>query len=1014
MSEVLLKAIIHLFAIIAKEDDITEDERKTIEEFLNENLNRNAAENYLQMFDTIGAEKLKNQISHEEEVKEIQALCESVNKELTNRQKVVLILELIELILADQVVSPREEELLSEIGKAFNIQEDGITSIKKFVLGEKPEDFTSNNILIIDAEEWPDKSFQHLKRQHLSGFIAVLYLEDMDMYFVRHLGVSEIYLNGIPLRHAKTRILSTGSTIRESHIQPIFYSDIVNQFLKRRFASQLTFEARNISYRFRNGNLGIRDVSFSESSGTLIGLMGASGAGKSTLLNVLNGTDKPSEGQVLINGVDIHKQKDQIEGVIGFVPQDDLLIEDLTVYDNLYYAAKLCFGDRKQDEIDALVTRVLENLGLREIMDLKVGSPLKKTISGGQRKRLNIGLELLREPSILFVDEPTSGLSSRDSENIMDLLKELSLKGKLVFVVIHQPSSDIFKMFDKLLILDVGGYPIYYGNPVNALVYFRDIFNVVNKDQGECPECGNVNPEQIFNIIESRVVDEYGNFTKERKVDPVDWNKHFREKIKISTITHSDETPPSSLALPNLFNQLRVFISRDFFSKLSNTQYLSINLLEAPILGFLLAYSVRYFNIDDAVHTGYVFSKNINLPAYLFMSVIVALFMGLTVSAEEIIRDRKILKREAFLNLSWGSYLWSKLIILFALSAIQTFTFVLVGNYILEIKGMFLTYWAILFAVSCFANVLGLNISSAFNSAVTIYILIPILLIPQLLLSGVVVRFDKLNPHLSNESHVPVVGEIMTSRWALEAMMVSQFKENKYENMFFELDRDLANLEYYKTYYVPKLISELDYAHQNRNTQDPELIRKSEEALTTLRSEIRKELAKYGSDKFPYADDLTMEKLDESLYQRTHEFLETLKQVYSNEYNKANRKKDGLLQELTSSPEKRKQLDDLRNDFYNESVAMSVKNVSESQRIIEEKGRLVRKINPVYMELPEPDHPFDFRAQFYVAEKHFLGSYFNTFSFNLAVIWSMTILLMITLYFDLLRKLLKFFSSLSR
>ena len=102
---------------------------------------------------------------------------------------------------------------------------------------------------------------------------------------------------------------------------------------------------------------------------------------------------------------------------------------------------------------------VLEDLGLAESKDLKVGSPLKKTISGGQRKRLNIGLELFGEPAVLFCDEPTSGLSSRDSENIIDLLKELSLKGKLVFAVIHQPSSDIFKMFDKLLILDSGGFP---------------------------------------------------------------------------------------------------------------------------------------------------------------------------------------------------------------------------------------------------------------------------------------------------------------------------------------------------------------------------------------------------------------------------------------------------------------------------------------------------------------------------------------------------------------------------
>src|SRR5690606_4370396 len=128
-----------------------------------------------------------------------------------------------------------------------------------------------------------------------------------------------------------------------------------------------------------------------------------------------------------------------------------------------------------------------------------------------------------------------------------------------------------------------------------------------------------------------------------------------------------------------------------------------------------------------------------NLPAYMFMAVIVALFIGLTVSAEEIIRDQKIRKRESFLNLSNGSYLLSKITIMFFLSAIQTLSFILIGNTILEIDGMLLDYWIVLFSTACFANLLGLNISASFNSAVTIYILIPFLLIPQLIFSGVIV-----------------------------------------------------------------------------------------------------------------------------------------------------------------------------------------------------------------------------------------------------------------------------------
>jgi ABC-type multidrug transport system ATPase subunit len=162
--------------------------------------------------------------------------------------------------------------------------------------------------------------------------------------------------------------------------EPVYYGDILNKFKKFGQYPRLTLEGRSLSYTFKNGKLGLRDISLWEESGNLVALMGGSGAGKSTLLHVLNGSDSPSQGQVLINGIDIHKNPEKIEGVIGFVPQDDLLIEDLTVYQNLFYNAKLCFGDKSETEIDTLVTKVLEDLGLGR-RALKVNSPLRKTIS---------------------------------------------------------------------------------------------------------------------------------------------------------------------------------------------------------------------------------------------------------------------------------------------------------------------------------------------------------------------------------------------------------------------------------------------------------------------------------------------------------------------------------------------------------------------------------------------------------------------------------------------------------
>ncbi|MCK4701392.1 MAG: ABC transporter permease, partial [Bacteroidales bacterium] len=395
------------------------------------------------------------------------------------------------------------------------------------------------------------------------------------------------------------------------------------------------------------------------------------------------------------------------------------------------YNAKLCFGNYTEEEIIETVNKVLKNLGLFEIRNMKVGSPLNKKISGGQRKRLNIALELIREPSVLFLDEPTSGLSSRDSENILDLLKELALKGKLVFVVIHQPSSDIFKMFDKLIILDTGGFLIYNGDPIESIIYFKNKAHHANWNESECTDCGNVNPEQVFNIVESNVLDEYGKITNTRKISPPEWNGFYKKSLEENDekLEPADEIPEIHFKTPNKLKQFAIFVKRDVLSKLADTQYLVVTLLEAPILAFALAFLIKYWNESATNKLGYTLLDNSNLPIYIFMSIIVAFFMGLMVSAEEIIKDRKILKREAFLNLSWASYLFSKVAVLFAISAIQAFAFVMVGNTIIEIKGMYFAYWIVMFSVWASSNMLGLIISDSFKTVVTIYMLIPILLI---------------------------------------------------------------------------------------------------------------------------------------------------------------------------------------------------------------------------------------------------------------------------------------------
>ncbi|HPT22296.1 MAG TPA: ATP-binding cassette domain-containing protein, partial [Bacteroidales bacterium] len=465
MSEKILETLMQLFAIIAKPQANDSERRGVVEAFLKRLLNQELVQKYLSTYDEKYDEARKKLEKSSSERREgaiairIRKLCKEINEQgqLSQEQRIVVVIQVLEFCKSGgSEVTQLELGFVRTLAEGLNITSEEYELIEMFVLNSFSNIPATSNLLIVNNDKKFDPhEAKHVLKDLLKGQIWVLFVPSVKMYFVRFTGTGELSMNGQLLQEDKIYPFSQGSSIKGYKIAPIYYWDITMQFLKEEFkASRVVYEVNNLEYRFKSGKIGIHHMSFKEESGRMVGIMGASGAGKSTLLSVLNGINHPSDGEVLINGISIHKDKDKVKGLIGYVSQDDLLIEELTVFENLYFNAKLCFDNLEEEEITAKVDCVLKNLGLYEIRDMKVGSPLNKKISGGQRKRLNISLELIREPAIMFLDEPTSGLSSRDSENILDLLKELARKGKLLFIVIHQPSSDIFKMFDKLIILD--------------------------------------------------------------------------------------------------------------------------------------------------------------------------------------------------------------------------------------------------------------------------------------------------------------------------------------------------------------------------------------------------------------------------------------------------------------------------------------------------------------------------------------------------------------------------------
>jgi ABC-type multidrug transport system ATPase subunit len=1017
MSEEILKALTQLFAIITKQDGgVTAIERQYVINFFKTELDKDSVQEYLALYDEFSGygkeeEEGKSKLTSVKDSVKTLGICKKINKTLTQKQKVVVLIKLLELVGSDKNFSAQRREIINTVATVFNIDKDEFTLIENFIINEDAKSLNFIDILLLnkDAHAEDGKIYKHV-HGHIEGDLGFMRVRSVEMYFTKYLGEELNVLNGFTMMPNRVYLFSHGSTIKTQGGDALYYSDLVANFNEELKTAKLSFNATVDELKFPNGAIGLRNVLIAEGPGKLIGIMGASGAGKTTLLNVLAGLVQPTKGQILINGFDIHTQKANIHGVIGYVSQDDLLIEELTVYQNLYYNAKLCFANFTEAQLHQRVMAVLENLGLDQRKDLRVGNALDKTISGGQRKRLNIALELIREPAILFLDEPTSGLSSRDSENVIDLLKELSLKGKLIFVVIHQPSSDIYKMFDKMIIMDTGGYPAYYGHPVEAVTYFKKSTLQVDANRGQCETCGNVNPEQIFNIIEAKVVDEYGQPTSKRKVTPPQWYDLYKERFKITKVEDLKEEPPHSLFLPNKLKQTVIFMIRDTLAKLSNKQYLLINLLEAPLLAIILAFIIKYKSAPGGKE--YLFRFNENFPAFMLMSIIVALFMGLTVSAEEIIRDRKILRRESFLNLSWNSYLMSKVSILFVLSGIQTLTFVLVGHIILQIEWMMLLpFWFVLFTTSCLANVLGLNISSAFNSAVTVYVMIPLLLIPQMILSGLLFSFDKLNDLISTKGKVPLVADMMASRWAYEAMAVYQFKNNSYEQPYYTYDKIEAQADFKSSFLVDELNKRRKLISDNIGEKNDSVRQVLQHHLEVIQTTIRDE-AYYvkGLDGVGINRDWTLAVFTSEFDQKLEAYLNGFREFYQDAYNKAVTKREQLIVASENQPGSTYNLNEYKNKYHNESLADVVTNISEKERIIEQGGRLFQQINPVFFD-PRPEGILDYRAQFFAPRKNLFGASVETYWFNILVIWIMTLFLYITLYFELLRKFVESFEK---
>ena len=462
----------------------------------------------------------------------------------------------------------------------------------------------------------------------------------------------------------------------------------------------------------KKGKKALHKMDISVPSRSLLAIMGPSGCGKSTLLKSLNGESPPTKGKVLIFNQDLISNYEYLKTQIGYVPQDDIVHKQLTVEQSLYFAAKLRIANINNDDINIKIDQILSELNISHIK-----KNLISDISGGQRKRVSIAIELLTDPMLLFLDEPTSPLDPQTIEDFLNILKKLSENGTTVIMVTHKP-EDLDYMDEVIFMADNnGGKIVYYGDSTK----YKDYFNVNNA-------------VSVFSQISG------GNSKK--------WVDKYSNPRPLST------TQDKEKILVNKSNQSSVgqffwLTYRYFKIKTNDRVNTSIMLLQAPIIAAL---ACLVFN-------------EVTLSV-LFIMAVSSVWFGSTNAAREIVGELPIYKRERMYNLRLIPYIFSKITVLSLFSIIQSFVFVYIlyfnyGNsdYDLFFNNPFSAFiWMSFLTIS--STFLGLLLSAIFDTSEKVLAVVPIVLIPQIMLAGLVAKIGSKT--------VEFISYLTFTRWGIE------------------------------------------------------------------------------------------------------------------------------------------------------------------------------------------------------------------------------------------------------
>jgi ABC-type multidrug transport system ATPase subunit/pSer/pThr/pTyr-binding forkhead associated (FHA) protein len=526
------------------------------------------------------------------------------------------------------------------------------------------------------------------------------------------------YVDGVLIQHAA---LQPGATLQLGNTTLLFDGSSLQSPPWARPGAGLRLDASGLVREGDGGQRLLDAVSFSVLPGEFVAVLGGSGAGKSTLLGALNGVRPPSAGELLFNGLNFYGHRAAFRNAIGYVPQDDIIHRELSVQRALLYAARLRMpSDTRPGELQERVQAVAEDVGLSNRLNLSIAR-----LSGGQRKRVSIAVELLTRPPLLLLDEPTSGLDPGLDRQMMQLVDELAAGGQTVVMVTHAVGN--VDLCDRVLFLSPGGRVAFFGSPAEARLFF-----------------GTDDFAEMYRTIDA-----------ER--DPSHWRNRFEASeyyarnvvaVRAELTAPSPNGPPRSLAAEPPAAPARQ-AQRDLL--VLAQRYLEIVTRDRGNLAFLLgqapAVAIMLWLVSN--------SRALVDPTLwldgqrlLFLMACAAAWFGTINSVREIVKEAPIFQREHRVGIGTGPYLASKVLVLTLLAMVQSILLQgLVGlHFDLPTSGVILPggleMYLTLVLTSVVGMALGLALSALSSSPDRATSLTPLLLIPQVVFAGVVFKLD--------------------------------------------------------------------------------------------------------------------------------------------------------------------------------------------------------------------------------------------------------------------------------